>query len=121
MVSGHESAQSFDEIISRTIEAQSQRPNIDFAFIVGYLPKPEAIDGISKCVRRAAEKNMKITLGDYGAGDAWLSVMSDTVGYRSFYSDKDSTPKGVVTCLVDGDQFNINDGRVLDGIGLIAD
>jgi hypothetical protein len=123
-VHDEETSNAFDGIISRTIDAQQKKPQIDFAMAVGYklTTSSDVMEGLTKQLKRLAEKNIKITLGDYGPGDAWLSTMTDVVGLRSFYSDKQISehPKGCITCLVDGNQFDIDRSEVLDGIDIIS-
>ena len=124
-VGNQETLNSLGEINSRTINAYQKKPEIDFAMNIGYksTAPTEVLEGLSKEVKRLAEKNIKITLGDYGAGDAWFSTMTDVIGLRSFYSDEEASqrPKGYVSCLVDGDQFNIDDNYVLDGIDILSE
>jgi hypothetical protein len=123
-VNNEETVKSFGEMTSRTIDAQQKKPQIEYAMNIGYkaTSPTEVMEGLSQQLKRLAEKNIKVTLGDYGPGCAWFSRMTDVIGLRSYYSDKEVSqpPKGCVSCLVDGDQFNINDSNVLDGIDMIA-
>ena len=122
-VSNEENLNSLERGISRTIDAQQKKPQIDFSFAVGYRSNSlEILDGLTKQIKRLAEKNIRVNLGDNGPGDAWLSSTTDVIGLRSCYSDRElvEPPEGCLTSLVDMDQFDIKRSEVLDGMEIIS-
>ncbi len=121
-VFNEETLKSYNGIVDRTIDAKQKKPQVDFVMRVGYKTTApmEILEGLTKDNRRLAEKDIKVVTGDLGPGDAWLSAMTDVIGYRSFYSNEENSKKhtyskGCVTCLVDADQYEVNRSENLDG------
>ena len=113
-----ETLESFKGIVNRTIDAQQKKPHIDFSINVGYkaTAPTEVLDGLTEQMKRLAQKDIKIVAGDLGPGDAWFTAMTDVIGFRSFYNDKEVSekPKGCVTLFFDADQYDSNRSEVLD-------
>ena len=116
-INDEETLKRFKGIVDRTIDAKGKMPDADYSVIFS-----SKYDGPFRKIGHELEKlngeGVNVVLGDYGPGDAWFRAMTDVIGLRSFHSNKQflEHPKGCVTALVDGDQFNINDDAVLDGI-----
>ena len=123
-VSDDKTLEGLRGIVERTMNTNQKKPHIAQALFIQYPANlgSRIKEEITKEQKKLIDKNVTtLSSVGYGAGFAWYNTMFNFLGEKTAYRNQvNEKPAGFIKVLVDGDQYNIDDSNVLDGIEEIS-